>query len=312
MGFKSYRPPMPKVTDGTDLAKQEARKISRKVLVPRMIKKAKNAIETDPKYFYYFQRKLAGRRCSCWSAETTPSGDCKICWGTGTVGGFNKWGTYSHTIDWTHPRLNLVGLVPNFLLEGDTRPVYLSLDEGVLLGYAETEIDVMNNTQMVDLIQLLYSGVTAKSSVKGYIKTDIDGRWVILNENNLSIRLARKKIKVRVEISRDYPELESPLFCNLFLRYNLRKEIRIMADIPKYTESITLSEFGIYDVFSSLTMFIDNTLQNITTYDFFKRLDDGIRWRVQEVQPFKPEGILTNSDLTCRVIQEYEPEFRVP
>lgn len=312
MGFSSYTPPKPRVTDGTDLTRIHAREISKKILVPRMIKKAKAAIATDPKYFYYYQRKLAGRRCSCWSKETQASGTCRICWGTGVVGGFTKWGTYSHTVDWTHPRLNLIGLVPNYLLGQDTRPVFLALAPGVLIGYAETTIDIMNNNRIVDIFQLLYANITSSSSVKAFIKSEIDKDWVDLTENNLSIRLGYTSLAVRIAIQRDYSEVESPLVNSLFLRYNLRKDLRVAADVPRITDSVTLSEYGIYDVFSGLTMFVDNTLKNITSYDFFKRLDTGIRWRVQEVQPFKPEGILTNYDLTCRLIQDFEPAYSVP
>ena len=85
MGISRYQPPWKRVSDGVDVKGKNPQGISRDQLVPRMVKKARAAVDVDTKFFHFFQRKQVGRRCSCWSTETTAFGDCDICFGISPV-----------------------------------------------------------------------------------------------------------------------------------------------------------------------------------------------------------------------------------
>ena len=314
MSFKSYNSPVNRVHDGVEVLQENAHRLVKEQLVPRIVIKSRAAIRVDLKEFYLFQRKLGGRRCSCWIAgEADAEGYCPVCYGVGIVGGFDKWGTASECIDWTFPRLKLVGVVPSFILNKDERPVMFMLDDNVTEGYVEASFNLRPNTLHLDLLQLNVTNLTTNNGVTAFIKSSIDTTWVPLDSNSLAARLYLKDtISMRVVLKRNFATNESPVFINIFFRYFLRKELKVLADTPRRNESIAFSEYGVSDAFNTLNLFLDDTVLNVSTYDFFHCIDDGTRWKVIDSSPNKPLGILTSHDITCRIAQVFEPYAIIP
>lgn len=314
MTFKSYYSPINSVHDGVDVLQNNAHKVAKEQLVPRLVKKSRAAVRVDPKEFYLYQRKLGGRRCSCWiGGEQDPDGYCPVCYGVGFVGGFDKWGTCSESIDWTLPRLKLVGVVPSFVLGRDERPVMFMLDTNVQYGYVEASFRVRPNVLQLDLLQVNVAGLSRNNSVEVYIKSSSDRSWVFLDVQTLADRLYLKDaLSIKIVLKRTSVDHDSPIFSNLFFRYFLRNDVKVLADIPRRNESIAFSEQGLGDAFNTINMFLDDSVKSVCVYDFFSRIDDGTRWKVIDSSPNKPLGILTSHDLTCRLVQFYEPYAIVP
>lgn len=323
MSLKHYRTDKSRETDGSEVLEDRHHVVSRDQLVPRIIERNKQAVLTDRRYFHFYQKKQAGRRCSCFNLDTSPSGHCQICHGNGIVGGYDKYGTISHTFDVTYPGITAVNIRPDF--ESESRPLVFTLDPLALSGYLEMDFDVRANLMtgkagtlecpspdfVVDITQVV-STVRKGNTVAAFVKAPAEGLFVPLTEWSLGERLTEQKLTLRVEMSRTSYNQELPILSHVFLRYKLCEDLRIKMDIPRQQESITLAEYGIYDSFSTINAWLATDLRKIGTEDFFRRLEDGTYWKVIESSPNKPLGQLTSHDLVMRLVQNFEGYVRVP
>ena len=70
--LKHYRETRTDEHDGSEVLQDNHRQVADKQLVPRIIRRNRQAILVDPHYFDFFQRKKQGRRCSCFQVESSP------------------------------------------------------------------------------------------------------------------------------------------------------------------------------------------------------------------------------------------------
>lgn len=317
MGIKQYRSKS-KETDGSEVLGDEHHKLARDQLVPRIAERNRRAVLTDRRHFLYYQKRLAGRKCSCLKASSSPSGHCQVCFGNGVVGGYDKYGTVSETFDVTYPNMVAVNVRPDF--ESESRPTMLTLDPMSLKGHIELSFEVKpslargnvkNPWDAVDIIQTI-STIRKGNNVRTLIRAPSENRYVDLTEQSLGKRLNEHKLLLRVELSRESYDRQPPLLSHVFLRYLLIEDPQIKMDIPRQNESVTLAEYGIFDSFSTLSAWLATDLQRIGTEDFFYRLEDGSYWKTIESSPNKPLGQLTSHDLVLRLIQHFEAYVKVP
>ena len=113
MTLRQYTERRTQEHDGSEVLQENHREVADKQLIPRIIARNRQAILVDPHHFHFFQRKKQGRRCSCFQVETSPDGLCQVCFGTGVVAGYEKFGTVSDMYDVSFPRIRAVN-VPNF------------------------------------------------------------------------------------------------------------------------------------------------------------------------------------------------------
>ena len=296
------------IADGSDVKLDYPHKISRDQLVPRIVQRSKNAVHVDHIKLYFYHRKQSGRRCSCWSIES-PDSSCLICYNSGIVGGYTKNGTADHTIDVTHPNLRCINVYPNYGLQ--TRPVTFTLFESAVKGYVETDIYLMQNIGILDAYQLI-TKTPDGTSITTEFKSDQDLSFLEFSQSALESRLGDKKLTFRFTLKRVSPEAPLPILSHFFLRYRLREELFIIADCPRQPESLTLTEFGVQETFSTIDLYTANQPKRVSTEDFVHNLEDNKRFKVIESNPNRPLGWLTSHDLTCRLVQRYEPYMKVP
>lgn len=287
----------------TDTIADYAYTIALQQLVPRIAEKNKRAISVNPKYYYYFIRKTMGRKCSCVDSESTPEGQCPICWHTGIVGGYDKYGTITEVIDTTYPNITLVNVEPNF--SDLTRPVMFKLSSDANIGFIETSLQLRYNIHKVDYITNVFRKI-AGNTVQPYIRSSNEATYVPLTSDSLQARLSSSLVYIKVVLSRIDSTYEEPVFSHLMLRYKVKDDVRIWGDQPRRVESVALAEFGIYENFSSLSIFFDNTIEKFNTTDWLTRLDDDTRWKIIEVSPNRPLNINTSSMVTARKVQIFD------
>lgn len=309
MGLKSYREVRTSPTTGTDLKGDAPYQLAQQQLIPQIAKRSRNAVKVNRQDFMFFQRKQAGRRCSCFVVEQSPDGGCGVCFGTGFVGGYDKFGCESEIIDVTRPGLRLVNVEPNY--EAKTRPVLFKLIDGASRGWIETDVQLHSNVRLVDVIQSRDS-IADRRNAKVNILVWSGAAWKPLNDSTLSTLLANHRITVRIELSRRLLTTESPLFSHLLMRYRKLENPRIIADIPRRRKSIVLEEFGISDRYEVINLFLADEPRNVATEDFFVLLAEGTRWKVIDESENKPGGILTSHDVTARLINTWESYAQVP
>jgi hypothetical protein len=271
-----------------------------------------NWIETN-----YYQRVTAGRRCSCWGPNTSPSGSCRICWGTGVVGGWTKYGTAHWVLDTTTQNTMLTNITPSFDPDA-SGPSYFVLDDTAVTGVIETRGSWGGAYGPLDVIDALHWETTG--SIKYLIRLYGSSSWKSLTEDNVNDLFSQPAVfDVRVEVSRPTTLSDSPIVGRLLLRI-LRTpdaETVVRANKPKNTHAMALSELGVIDEWASERWWLNHTLQNITSEDWFYDLGRQYRWKIVDVEKLAPTvdshtEYLISWDASVRKVQEDEPIAEFP
>ena len=298
-----------RVTANTDILGDLPQRHAREDLIPIIARKSQNASNVNPSYFEFFQRLKTGRRCSCFAVETEPAGICPVCYGTGICGGYSKRGTKTEVFDVTYPHVACANTSPDY--NQPTRPIFWSLIKSSVYGTIDFDLTLRSNIGQLDLLEIK-DFIPEGTDINYYIKSPAETAFSALNEASLKLRLGQQKLMFRVVMKRKSPKSPLPKLISIRIAYKLIQNTEVRIDIPRHQESLTLEEFGVYQSFSSQTFWLDNTLKNISTEDWFYNVLDDTRWKVIEVSDNKPHGILTSWDLTTRIIQNFEGYSRVP
>lgn len=297
--------------DGSQVLDRNHHEVARDQLVPRIIKRNREAILTDPHYFYFFQRKRTGRRCSCFRIESSPDGMCQVCFGTGMVGGYVKYGTTDEWFDSTYSGIRTVNVIQNFA--DGTRPVMLTLNQQATDGYVEFDWRIRPSIRQTDLFQVVTRNLgTTRSTAHAYIKGPLDTDFVTLNNATINERLIGHTATLRVVLSRQLLSDPPPVLSHVYIRYCVCPETRVRMDIPRVAESITLAEYGVFDSFTTISGWVTDEVKQVGTEDFFKRIEDGTLWKTIESQPNRPLLQNTSHDLTLRLLQTFERYSKFP
>jgi len=297
------------VATNTDILDDLPQRRAREELIPIIAKKARNATNVIPVWIEYFQRLKSGRRCSCWTVEEDPQGLCQVCMGSGIVGGFNKRGTRTISIDATYPNVSGANVEVDYT--HPSRPYCYSLLPTAVYGTMEFTIPITQNVGILDVLQINdYQPPGTK--IEYLIKLPLEADYVTLTEENLQNRLHNDTIQVKIIFKRHTPEAPLPKLQNIRISYKLLRITAVRADTPRVTESMTLEEFGIIESWTTVHFYLDNTIKNINNEDFVVNLQDSTRWKVIDYSDNKPLGLLTSWDITCRKIQDTETYMKIP
>lgn len=297
------------MTDGSQILEKHAHDIAVEQLIPRIEQRNKMAVKTVPISIFFYQAIRAGRRCSCFDVETSPDGMCRACFGTGIVGGYQKYGTTLQVVDVTYPNLRTSNVIPDW--KRRRKPTPLVLIDGARFGSIEARIPLTSTTGEIDALHSDYL-IEPGTSMKAYVKAPSDQTWVLLTRANVQQRLFNPWIDIRVEMSRESPKTPSPFLKTVYLRYkNIHNNV-VKANIPRTGKSDMLEELGLIDNWEIQLFWMDSTLKSITTEDFLASVEGDSRWKIFEAKEFAPHGQLTSWDVQAKVVQEGQPFMKVP
>ncbi len=294
--------------DGSQVLDRNHHIVAEEQLIPRIIKRNRQALLLDPHAFHYFQRRRQGRRCSCFTVETSPDGHCQVCFGNGVVGGYDKFGTAADWFDVTYPRTRTVNVVQNF--QDASRPIMFTLLEGAVEGYVEFDWQIRPNIRVTDLFQVV-SRDTPGTTFDALI-SDPDGALVPMTDATLNAALTRHSATIRIVMRRESTAIDRPILSHVMIRYRLCHDVIVQMDVPRVTESVALSEYGVFDSFTTMSGWIADQVKVVSTDDFFRRITDNTYWKSIESQPNMPLQQSTSTDVTLRLIQKFENYFRFP
>lgn len=282
-------------------------------LVLQVAQMTDNAISVDRRWFYYYKRKTVGRRCTCVQGEQqTRDGLCGICYGTGIVGGYDKYGTATEVIDSTYP--GAVSL--NTTIQPDPRPSVVVLDSQSRKGSFQVRVPLRSNASYVDNIT-----VDSTPGVSFLMRADSASVWTTLTSKNFTAALSGKYVDVQVVLERQTLTEPAPIFKKLFIRYGLLpvSEIQIPGDIPPNTEAVSLEEYGFNEQFGTISVVMGSAghgrTSKITTFshdDFLFYVERSRHWKITEVKPNYALGVFTSFDITARWVQDFEVYKRFP
>ena len=277
----------------------------------------RNALQVDTRNFFYFRRRRAGRLCSCiLGNESTPSSTCMVCFGTGYVGGYDKYGTATEVLDVTTPGLILTNVHADY--NADTRPTFFRLDDDARVGTIQAAIPLRTGSGYVDVLQAYdNASVIPGAVVEIQCRPRGTATWLPLSTPLVENILAQKTcdvLDVIVYMKRKSTRSDSPAFSHFFLRYGLtsRPSAVVLGDIPKHNETVTVKEFGFEEELGELSVFVDNRIVTYKRDDILYHIDKKKFWALTTVQPNISMGLCLNSDLTARYVQPYEIATRIP
>lgn len=310
MGARTYRPPRDDhVTEAGEMKQNHPHEIAMGQLIPRIDEKNKRAVKTVQTPVYFFSKIQTGRRCSCWTVDSSPDTLCVACYGSGTVGGYAKHGTYLEVVDVTHPNVSTINVWPDFRRK--TKPIYFALTPGSKAGRITARIELKTNIGTADVItgtRELPSG----SEMRSFIQAPTDPEPVPFTKESFEQRLTNPWVDLQVDMYRTSVRSESPKFGLFYIRYNRLEKQVILANIPRTQKSNLLAEMGISDDWQHQKFFFDSTIRSVTTEDFLVAVDQNTRWKILHIDESNPGNYLLSWDMDTRLVRNYEPTIFVP
>ena len=314
MSARIYRPEMDQSRfDQAQIGGDYYREMAERILIPRIIERNKQVLNVVPDFFQFYQRAYTGKRCSCWSsAETSPSGMCLVCFGTGNTSGFQLYGHKTDVFDATSESAAV-----NVVLDYDqiTRPLSFRLVNCAVKGYLDFVLPVSGGLNKCVLASL-HAVAPRGARVKAACRLFTEPTWTPLSVPAITERLQMAQttggLLLRILLERDSISTQSPRFSFLRIRTQMLEDDKIRADIPRSTETNRSSEFGWFEDIATRSMFLDNTLRSVTTEDLFRQVNTGRTWKVFEANPNAPGGLLTSWDLQIRLVQSSEKYANIP
>jgi hypothetical protein len=284
-------------------------------LVKQIQQMTDNALGVDTRWFYYYKRRNAGRRCSCALGEqSSPSSVCGVCYGTGIVGGYDKYGTRTELVDTTFPSLDLINITERV----DTFPSSFVLEDGATKGVIRGRLRLVSNNGYVDSMHR-----ACKGNVTITVKRPSESLWTVISSADSFTQFlgAATELDFEITLNRETTRDESPRFLKWFIRYGVlpKDECMLPGDLPTNTESVSLQEYGYDEQFGSVQIVMGaagkNRTGRITTFtidDFLFYIERSRYWKLTEVKPNYALGLYTSFDLTARWVQKYEVYQKFP
>jgi len=281
-----------------------AHSTARDIIVPQIQRHQHNSVTFDRRDIFYYFKKIQGRECSCTKENNVAEGKCPICFKTGWVGGFDKFGTQTEILDITH-RFNSVNLRGDYT----QRPVSLGLDKDSIYGMAIFNMEVRQNTKELDLLQI----IDFRPDGANIVYSIFDGiNWVGLTEDTLTAQLGQPNLQIKVEFTRLNASIPAPRLTCIRIRYNLRNKLELNSDWPHPKNSRALSEYGIFNQWTTAEVNLDNIIPVVTPEDWIYRSDRNERWKIIESDRNDPLQLNIGWNLTARLIHAFEIYAKFP
>lgn len=325
MSGRSYKGPQdPRRIDGSEVYDNlTPATIALEQTYPGMRERNKRALKGEYLEVYFYQQIQSARRCSCWGSNTNPSGVCLICYGTGRVGGYQKYGTEQWILDATLPgvTMNNVEVLVTKQEGPDVFGLVKGAKHGELIARGDFQAWGRQGAQgcppgrgPVDLIDLKAWG-QEDGSLGVFVKTPAQATWQSLTETVLNgLFTTPQRFDVKVTFDRPSVSAESPLFEHLGIRVFRTgpADTIIRCNRPLATQAVSLSELGVLDEWATERWWFDATLPRITDLDWFYEVERGERWKVIDTQKFAPQNYLLSWDASVRRVQTFERMAKYP
>jgi len=311
MGTKSFRLRRDdRVADATQVLDQKVGTIVKERLLPRIKVQNQIAVQGQGVRFFLFNKLFVGRRCSCFQIETSPSNHCSACFGTGTVGGYLKYGTHLEVLDVTYPEVKTVNVLPNY--RANEKPAGFVLIPKATSGYLEGRINLKPNIGILDDFTVSHR-LLEGTEFRYYLKASTDSSWILFtHEKEIASRLCTPYIDFRIELRRASAIIDSPVFKFIYLRYQYKPTMSILADIPVTPRQNVLSDMGMDDDWQRQAFWLTDEVRRVNPGDFLCSLDGATKWKIYNAKEVAPVDQLTSWDLQTRLLQHYEAPAMVP
>ena len=262
---------------------------------------------------YLWIRKEEGLRCTCVK-DTTEMADkkCSICYGTKIVGGYERWGFQTTTIDSQYDGLE----VGQYLrLRTDLRPHRYVLERG-------RESEEIITPYVQPQLNLGWSGFYSDDYVYDSENSGIDYYWQEIGKdtwnpivNFPSLAVIERFVRFKIVIRRSNQAVKSPVWGMIQVRNQVSEivSLQLSRESPPQRRDRNREQWGNSQNEEGLRMWTINA--PVITDDMFVELRTGERenkrYRVTSFTQSEPSGIMLSQHLVLRILQTNEIYYKV-
>lgn len=269
----------------TDHKVDAIHEVIRDQLADRIAQKSSNAGMSDRREFFYYKRKTNGRRCSCYGDELSADSDCGVCYGTGFVGGYDKYGTFTEIIDFTRPKVFAV----DTLLDYDARTIGFSGNKGA---YVEFSLHLPKNGKAIDAFHF---GVDKQEAFNLEIISPFSK--VINSKDDLKEALG-VEVRARINFLKD-----NSYFQYLMIRTTVLEDIIVHGDCANYTAAPNSEMFGEFETMNEIDItFTGKNMGIVSNKDILYRLRDGAKLKITNNNRIIVANVLTSINANARFL----------
>lgn len=254
-------------------------------LAPRIAQKSANAGMSDRRAFFYYKRKTNGRRCSCYGDELSPDSDCSVCYGTGFVGGYDKYGTFTEVIDFTRAKI----FAYNTRLDYDVKTIGFA---GNIGSYVEFSLILPKNGKEIDAFHF---GVDKQEAFNLEIISPFSK--IIKTKDDLKTAIGLE-VRARINFLKD-----DSYFQYLLIRTSVLDDITISGDCANYISAPNSELFGEFETMQEVDItFTGMNMSVISNKDIMYRLQDGTKLKITDNNRVIVSSVLTSINAKARFL----------
>lgn len=254
-------------------------------LAYRIAQKSSNAGMSDRRAFFYYKRKTNGRRCSCYGDELSPDSDCGVCYGTGFVGGYDKYGTFTEVIDFTRAKI----FTYNTRLDFDVKTIGFAGNTG---SYIEFSMILPKNGKEIDAF---YFGVDKQEAFNLEIISPFSK--IIEVKDDLKDAMGIE-VRARINFLQD-----DSYFQYLIIRTAVLNDITIYGDCANYISAPNSELFGEFETMQEIDItFTGMNMSVVSNKDIMYRLQDGAKLKITDNNRVIVSSVLTSINAKARFL----------
>jgi hypothetical protein len=272
-------------------------------LIERARERQRYTLETVGEHVHLFSQKQIGDKCSC-IREDIPKGDCWVCYGTGWVGGYDKYGYNTILVGWHTKNLKM----SNIEQDVGIYPLSLKLTHGALDGFIETDWYGMQSPIEFDSYKFQSYRNGDKAWITPYCQFGSENTWSEFTALEDRIK-DQTKVKFRFEFKK-LKNVRPPLFELLRFRYKWMEDPIIKIEKGKTTKKLELNEQGFNNMMVNVN-YVTMPDPKIYTTDFIEFLSDKRRVKITETTSMDPANKPVTVDMSVRIIQIDEIYWQV-
>jgi len=308
--------------------------LGQKNLWDRLIQRSNEVLVTGGLSCMLWRQDNSGPPCTSVKSETGQSfARCPVCFGTGIVGGYERFG---------YETLNLVPNANNVILDNivvkDKQPIQAELAPGQDIGTITFPLFQITKSYGFDSFRVAgQDGIRLLSKNALLIEYSVDGGNTYFDINHSDVLNEPSfVVRFRVTIQRLSPDM-NPYFQMLQVRFQMMRDSKIYISRRWFPEQNFLESFGVRVTSPGLHWWTTSTLGNLSITEPIRLRDNDIfdfeqgsyntvnpvdsrfspdadivgRFEPTNVQYIEPLGNLISQRFDARIIQKDEPIIAV-
>lgn len=282
-------------------------------------KEEKQAFQVHPIYCAYYKKLRNGRQCTCRvesikrdvdktsqdgaiqladflidTPRLMPAKDnCPICFDSGFVGGYDRTGAFTLTLDYTYQHTTEIVRV-----EKDRPYIFRPADKE---GYVSWKVKIPKYFDSVLDVAIRWD--------QEPLEWRIDVNGIAMSEEVL---LESRNDEVDINLyMKDADNQKAGVYC-VFITLKVSDDSLIPSNFPNISTSLTADFNVVNEITSPQSVYFDSTLDKVETTDLFIDTRFMRLWRVLEIEHNRPYDEAIDYRTQSRLVRDFETNHLLP